>query len=148
MEVRRDRLMDYISIPASLIVCSMIMYDISVVYIMIEDINSNTTRLYENAVYFLQGNMIVVLLCAVSQTFCNKVRSVVGVLKDVRCQLLHEPLKLQVQYLISLLKDSEVIDAGGWYTLGYGTLVSAGSFVATYVVVLLQVGGNSRTAAP
>lgn len=75
MEVRRDRLMDYISIPASLIVCSMIMYDISVVYIMIEDINSNTTRLYENAVYFLQGNMIVVLLCAVSQTFCNKVDS-------------------------------------------------------------------------
>ncbi|XP_068201757.1 uncharacterized protein [Palaemon carinicauda] len=93
---------------------------------------------YASGILIFFGFMFIP--CHTGQVFTNQMQQSSFDLRSGLSSITNFEDRVHVQHLASRLNEMSRIDINGCFTLGYHTLISIGSFIATYVVVLLQVG--------
>ncbi|KAK3886285.1 hypothetical protein Pcinc_009557 [Petrolisthes cinctipes] len=93
--------------------------------------------------YLLLANFnsitLLYFICSSSQMFINQVEDAVRCLRLCSARTEDVIIKGQVYRLIQYLGAIEKVNFHGWFSLTHGTMVSLGSLVVTYLVVMLQV---------
>ncbi|XP_069157630.1 uncharacterized protein [Procambarus clarkii] len=83
---------------------------------------------------------IMINLCYTGQMFTDKINESIWVLRQLSMSTKVETVKASIHRIIGYLQHLGRLDMKGWYSLNVSTLVSLLSFMATYLVILLQVG--------
>ncbi|XP_045105965.1 uncharacterized protein LOC123501272 [Portunus trituberculatus] len=93
------------------------------------------------AIYVALCYLYIIRICHIGHVFTHKILDAIQLLRRVSSRSDDERVKASVERLVSYLATLSRLDLKGWCTLNLSTLGSVLSSMATYLVILLQVGG-------
>ncbi|XP_068200449.1 uncharacterized protein [Palaemon carinicauda] len=91
---------------------------------------------------FLATNGISISICLSGQMYTDQVTEIERKIERLAIENRGAIMLSQMSLCLMKLRRMRTFDVCGWFTLGHQTLVGMASFIATYLVVLLQVGGE------
>ncbi|XP_068200450.1 uncharacterized protein [Palaemon carinicauda] len=91
---------------------------------------------------FLAINSISVSICLFGQMYTDQVTEIQRKIERWAFENQDAAMLSQMSLCLMKLRRMRTFDVCGWFTMGHQTLVGMATFIATYLVVLLQVGGG------
>lgn len=136
----------YFGLPSLVITSLSVTWIIHDTYSLIQD-TDNTSASWELLLYILYSISVLVILCCVGEEARGKVNSMRFVVSRYRTATSDPELEKQLTYLLDLLHlfpDFRVMD---FYTASKARLVDISSFIATYLVILMQFRTSEQSFA-